>query len=167
MKQTNYYQFKSLKKIVIAFAIFFVPFSSSAQNADSYKTFINNTGFAVLEAQKAVIGSNKINEDGSLANLMRLQMNAIALYNSKEYAMAAYTANLSRTEAIKLLTKLKGRANKVYTVSDDEKKLFAPVIAQASQANVDLIAKQNFSRLSSKDQDYLDTRLITKAVFIQ
>jgi hypothetical protein len=164
MKQTNYYSIKSLKKIIIALVVYLVPYSISAQDTDSYKNFINKTGFAVLEAQKAIIGNDKANADGNLANVMRLQINAVALYNNKNYALAAYTTNLSRMEAIKLLARLKGEANKAYTVSDDEKKLFAPVI---SQANVDLIAKQNFSTLSAKDQDYLNPSQMSKTVFIQ
>jgi hypothetical protein len=164
MKQTHHYSFKSLKKIIIALVVYLIPYNISAQDADLYKKFINKTGLAVLEAQKAVIGSDKANADGDLANLMRLQINAVTLYNNRNYALAAYTTNLSRIEAVKLLARLNGEANKVYTVSDDEKKLFAPVI---SQANVDLIAKQNFSRLSAKDQDYLNPSQMSKTVFIQ
>jgi hypothetical protein len=164
MKQKNHYSFKSLKKTMIAFAILLVPFSISAQNADSYKRFINNTGFAILEVQKAIRAGAVSNLDENLANLVRLQVKAIEQFNKKDYALAAYASSFSREEAIKLLIKLNGNANKFYTISDDEKKLFSSV---SLQSNVDEITKQNSSTLSAKGGDHSDPNQIVKNVMIE
>lgn len=162
MKQTNVN--KSLKKIVFAFAIFLIPFSSSAQNADTYKAFINKTGFAILEVRKAIMAGDVSDLDQNLANLVQLQKKAIELFAKKDYAMAAYTSSFGREEAIKLLIKLRGEANKYYTVSDDEKNLFASV---SSQADIDRLAKQTLSTLSSSETRRLDPNSIVKNVTIE
>jgi ABC-type transporter MlaC component len=164
MKKMNCFSIQSLKKAIVALGICLIPFGLSAQTADSYKSLINKTASAVLEAQKAVIASNKASVDGSLANVFRLQLNAVALFNQQNYALAAYTSNLSRQEAIKLITALNGSANSFYTISDDEKKLFA---ASRSQSNADQVAKQNFSTLSANDNDYLAPNQFLKTIVIQ
>jgi hypothetical protein len=160
----NCFSIQSLKKVIIALGICLIPFGLSAQTADSYKSLINKTGLAVLEAQKAVIASNKTNVNGSLANVVRLQLNAVALFNQQNYALAAYASNLSRQEAIKLITTLNGNANSFYTISDEEKKLFATA---RSQSNADQLAKQNFSTLSANDTDYLAPNQFVKPIVIQ
>jgi len=161
MKKMNHYPIKPLRKIIIVLAIYMIPFGLSAQDAIVYKTFINKNGLVILDVQKALMAEHITNVDGQLAKIMRLQIKAIELFNKKDYSLAAYTSNVSREEAIKLLSKLNPEIGKLYTISDDEKKLFAFVSSQPTES------KQNTSIISAKDEDYLEPGQVIKKIRIE
>ena len=152
MKTNRNYSIKLLKQFVVL-VVYLLPVGLSAQN-DAHKAFINRTGFAVLEAQKAVVAAHKTNVDGKLARLVQLQMQAVVLFNKKEYALASYTSNQAREEAVQLIATYKGFVNSLYTNSDDAKNLFADAQAEAA------LTKENLPSFSGSDQDYLAPRAI-------
>lgn len=120
-----------------------------AQNTASYKKFINTTAVAVFEAQKTMIAANRTSPDGKLANLIQQQMNAVVLFNRKEYARAAYYSNLARQQALELIESLNGKKNELYTVSAEEKKLFEQLpVVNKPDTSTEL-------PLTTRGQDYL------------